>query len=75
VENALFDYSSALRVNPRLAKVYYNRANLRFLEGDFAAAVDDFDNAIRIDRSYVKAYNNSGIARQEQGDVFGAIVF
>ena len=73
LDRAFADYDTALRLKPGLAKVFYNRGNLRFMQSDLDGALADFNEAIRYDRRYAKAYNNRGITRQERGDLGGAI--
>jgi tetratricopeptide (TPR) repeat protein len=51
----------------------YRRANLRFEEGDFDAAIADYTLVLQEDPRMAKAYNNRGVAYLRKGDPDAAI--
>ena len=57
---ALADFSAALRINPQYAEAFFNCGNIYYERKDFDRALYDFSEAIRINPNYVKAYNNRG---------------
>lgn len=66
-EKAIIRYDDALRRNPDLADVYYNRGNAKEHLGDTKGAIEDYDMAIRLNPEHAYAYNNRGIAKEALG--------
>ena len=50
------DYDDAIRLQPGVAKLYYNRGFAWLRHEESAKAIDDLDTAIRIDPSFAVAY-------------------
>lgn len=48
LDQAFADYNEAIRIDPRLADAYFNRANIAAKRGDRAAAIKDYRAAARL---------------------------
>ncbi len=72
-EKAIIRYDDALRRNPDLADVYYNRGNAKEYLGDTKGAIEDYDIAIRLNPEFANTYCNRGNAKDDLGDTKGAI--
>jgi len=73
-EEAIADFSEAIRLNPDHANAYYDRGNAREAANDLTGAITDYDAAIRLKPDDAAAYyNNRGIAREAANDLTGAI--
>lgn len=64
-DQAIEDYSTAIRLNPTVAYYYANRGNLwHYSKRDNAAALKDYNEAIRLDATSAKVfYARGGIFR------------
>ena len=65
---AIADLSSALRLDAECAPLYYNRATLYALGGDYSKAIDDFNVALQHNPLLAEAYYNRGLAYVYSGD-------
>jgi tetratricopeptide (TPR) repeat protein len=65
--NAIQDYSQYLKLHPRDAATYYNRALSHRKGGDAVAAIVDYTKAIELDPAFEKAYFNRSIAHSKLG--------
>lgn len=72
-ESALSDISEAIRLQPREAGLYINRAFLRHSLDDYFGAMADYDYAIQLDPLNVAAIFNRGLLRMEVRDNDNAI--
>jgi len=72
-EDAITDYTKALKVNPRDAIAYNNRGLAWGKKGDYDNAIADFTKALEINPQYSDAYKNRGIAYYDKGDYDSAI--
>lgn len=57
------NYSKVIELNPEFVYAYYNRAEIRYKQNDFRAAILDYNEAIRRDPQFAEAYYNRGLAR------------
>lgn len=57
------DYDEAIRLQPGIAKLYYDRGAARLNLDQAAKAIEDFDAAIRIDPQFAVAYGLRAEAR------------
>ena len=73
LENAISDYTTAIRLDPEDEASYNNRGLVRSAKGDLDGAIKDYNEAIRIKPDYADAYTNRGVARKAKGDLDGAI--
>jgi tetratricopeptide (TPR) repeat protein len=69
VNEAIADYTEAIRLNPGFAEAYYNRGILCGRDkDDLDRAIADFGEAIRINPKFVDAYHTRGLASQRKGE-------
>jgi len=73
LNEAIADFSRAIKIKPDLAAAYFNRGNARYKLGELNEAIADYNRAIKIKPDYAAAYFNRGIARMILGDKQGAI--
>ncbi|MCM0591060.1 MAG: serine/threonine-protein kinase [Gloeotrichia echinulata IR180] len=72
-QEAIEDFTKAIKSNPQYAAAFYERANARFFSGDYKGAVEDATAAINIDSKYVEAYSRRcgayvNLAEYQQAD-------
>ena len=72
-DDAIRDYSEALRVEPTLAFAYQNRGLLYDQSGERAKAYDDFSQAIRLDPNSSRALFERGLIDLDRRDLDQAI--
>ena len=61
-EEAIVDYDEAIRLNPKIAEAYINRAEEKNKMGEWAAAIADCNEAIRLKPDFAETYLNRGNA-------------
>lgn len=66
--NVLFDLSTAIRLSPSCAYLYYNRGNIHARRRDYRHAIADYTTAISLDSSLAEAYYNRGMACIDNGE-------
>ena len=71
--NVLMDLTTAIRLLPRNAYLYYNRGNVYVQRKDFARAISDYNQAIDIDPRLAEAYYNRGLAYIDSGNTDAGI--
>ena len=67
-EQIIQDYNKIIQLNPNFVFAYYNRANIRFSQGDYRQAVNDYTEAINRNPEFAEAYYNRGLTRLSLGD-------
>lgn len=72
-QGALADMTEAIRLQPREAGLYINRAFLRHSLDDYFGAMADYDYAVQLDPLNVAAIFNRGLLRMEVRDNDNAI--
>lgn len=72
-ESACNDMSEAIRLQPREAGLYINRAFLKYNLDDYSGAMADYDYALQLDPLNVAAIFNRGLLRMEVRDNDNAI--
>lgn len=63
------DFAVAIRLAPKNAYIYYNRANLFAKEKNYSRAIDDYTQAIKLDPRLAQAYYNRAVARYYAGNI------
>lgn len=72
-DQAIADYTAAIRLDAKKADVYNNRGNAYHVKRDYAKAIRDFNRAIALNPAHALAYNNRGIVYGDMGDYQRAI--
>lgn len=57
------DFAEALKLAPKNAYIYYDRANLFASQKNYERAIDDYTRALQIDPHMAEAYYNRGLVR------------
>ncbi len=72
-QEAIADYTEAIRLDPDYAVAYNNRGLAYRYLGEYERAIDDCTEAIRLDPDLAIAYNNRGYAYHDLGEYERAI--
>jgi tetratricopeptide (TPR) repeat protein len=67
-DNAIHNYTEAIRLNPKLIKAYINRGAAYMGIDRYDLAIADFNKAIKLDPKNGKAYNNRAVAHWYTGE-------
>lgn len=67
LDQAIFLYSKAIKINPDLEKAYYNRAFLYLEKGLYDLAISDHNQAIKLNPNHALNYNDRGYAYFRKG--------
>lgn len=73
LDQAISDYTNAIRVYSKHAKAYYNRGNAYSKQGRLSEAIADYSKAVEIDPQYTEAYYNMGNTYEKMGKPAEAI--
>ena len=68
-DHAIYNYSEAIKLNPKLVKAYNNRGVAYVWRKQYDLAIADFNKAIKLDPKNSKAYNNRAIAYWYKGEI------
>lgn len=71
-DQAIEDFSYAIKLDPQDGLLRYNRANARRDKRDYEGAIAGYTEAIELDSNYARAYYNRGLAKQAKGDTAGS---
>jgi tetratricopeptide (TPR) repeat protein len=74
IEEAIAEYSEAIRLNPDYADAYHNRGNLYVRKADIESALFDFDRAIELNPEFAKAYFNRGLTHHNSQNYAKAVI-
>jgi len=66
-DQAIADYTLAIRLKPDYAEAYNDRGFAYYLKGDGERAIADYTRAIELRPNYPKAYNSRGVAYMSHG--------
>jgi tetratricopeptide (TPR) repeat protein len=72
-DQAIQDYSEAIRLRPDYAIAFNNRGNTYYRKRVYDQAMNDLSEAIRLKPDYALAYNNRGLAYWKMGQLDRAI--
>ena len=72
-EEALADYSMAIKIYPRMKGPHFNRGYIYLQRGDNALAISDYTDAIKIDPDNAITYYNRAFALRAIGNFQGAL--
>ena len=63
LDQAIFEYSKAIEVNPRFVEAYFNRGFAYLNNGQYEHAISDFNKVIEINPKHSKAYDDREYTR------------
>ena len=72
-DDAIRDYTEAIRLNPQYANAYVNRGSAYGNKNDYDRAIADYNEALRLNPQYADAYFNRGLAYRNKNDYDRAI--
>lgn len=72
-ETAADDFELAITHNKDDPDIYYHRAQLHFILGEFAEAAKDYQRSIDIDRSFIYSHIQLGVTQYKMGSVASAM--
>ncbi|MFZ1981590.1 MAG: tetratricopeptide repeat protein [Smithella sp.] len=67
IEDAMYHYNEAIRLNPNATDFYNNRGICYFALGQPQSAVEDYNKAVTLNPKYADAYYNRGVAYVKLG--------
>jgi hypothetical protein len=67
IEEAMYHYNEAIRLNPNATDFYNNRGICYFALGQPQSAVEDYNKAVTLNPKYADAYYNRGVAYVKLG--------
>ena len=70
---SIYDYTSAIELNPNSVDAYYNRGWAKAQINDHSGALLDYQMAVNIDPSYEKALYGLGYSKSQLGNYYGSI--
>lgn len=73
-DQAIIEYTKAIRLNPRTPDIYYNLGNAYSNLGNYDQAIIEYTKAIGLNPRYLDAYNNRGLAYLRSGNYRLAII-
>jgi tetratricopeptide (TPR) repeat protein/mono/diheme cytochrome c family protein len=73
LNRAIAERTEAIRITPRNARAFVERADLLYDKGDFDGAVADYSEALRLGLREADVYRGRGMAHASRGDFDGAI--
>lgn len=71
-DEAILDYTKALKINPKMCDAYYNRAKIllekKDCEVDIDKIIDDLNCALNLDENFIDALFAMAAAQKKKGD-------
>ncbi|KAL2023781.1 hypothetical protein VTK56DRAFT_1048 [Thermocarpiscus australiensis] len=68
-EKAEEDFTAALAKNAEDPDIYYHRAQLHFIKGEFAEAQKDYQKSIDLDRDFIFSHIQLGVTQYKMGSI------
>ncbi|KAK3377906.1 mitochondrial outer membrane 72K protein [Podospora didyma] len=63
------DFAKALAHNPEDPDIFYHRAQLHFIKGEFADAAKDYQKSIDLDRNFIFSHIQLGVTQYKMGSI------
>lgn len=63
------DFAAALAKNAEDPDIYYHRAQLHFIKGEFAEAQKDYQKSIDLDRDFIFSHIQLGVTQYKMGSI------
>ena len=72
LNDAILDYTKALKLNPKMTDAYYNRAKIMLEQKDCSQSIDkiieDLNKALELDENFIDALFAAAAAQKKKGD-------
>lgn len=68
-DKAQEDFDLALKQNKSDPDIYYHRAQLHFIKGEFADAAKDYQKSIDLDRDFIFSHIQLGVTQYKMGSI------
>jgi mitochondrial import receptor subunit TOM70 len=68
-EKAQSDFEEALKHSPDDPDVFYHRAQLQFIEGNYQEAAQDYHKSIELDKDFIYSHIQLGVTQYKQGSI------
>ena len=68
-EKAVEDFDRALTQNSNDPDIYYHRAQLHFIKGEFSEAAKDYQKSIDLDRDFIFSHIQLGVTQYKMGSI------
>lgn len=68
MDNAISDYSNALKIHPEYSEAFYNRGLVFYFKGNLPEAISDFSSTIQFQEKHFDAFVNRGVAYRAIGE-------
>lgn len=79
MNNAILDYTKAIKLNPKMCDAYYNRAKIMLeiknRDVDLSKIISDLEMALSIDENFVDALFAMAAAQKKLGDYHKALEY
>ena len=79
MDEAILDYTKALKINPKMCDAYYNRAKIMLekknCEVNLDKVIDDLNKALELDENFVDALFALAAALKKKGEYKEALVY
>jgi len=72
-DGAIADFTQAIKIEPKFAKAFQDRAKANEAKGNLVGAIADYTKEIELTPLNTRAYIDRGIVRQKSGDLDGAL--
>ena len=63
------DFDKALEHNRSDPDIYYHRAQLHFIKGEFSEAAKDYQKSIDLDKSFIFSHIQLGVTQYKMGSI------
>jgi len=79
MDEAILDYTKALKINPKMCDAYYNRAKIMLekknCEVNLDKVIDDLNKALELDENFIDALFALAAALKKKGEYKEALVY
>jgi len=79
MDEAILDYTKALKINPKMCDAYYNRAKIMLekknCEINLDKVIDDLNKALELDENFIDALFALAAALKKKGEYKEALVY
>ncbi|KEZ38769.1 Mitochondrial import receptor subunit tom-70 [Scedosporium apiospermum] len=72
-DKAFEDFTTALAANDKDPDIYYHRAQLHFIKGEFAEAAKDYQMSMDLDRDFIFSHIQLGVTQYKMGSMASSL--